>query len=156
MRIDLDARVKTADGHDAGHVRRALIDPAAQRVTGFVVGTGGLLEREVIVGEDDFVPDSPEGDALVLRLSRQELEAQPTFEQGNFAPPPAGWAATMGSGFPSNASLMPVATAADFVREPQRPSLQNGGIVEGRDRRARRVLQDRALRGRANQAPGFV
>src|SRR5437588_4893480 len=91
MRIDFDARVKTADGHDAGHVRRALIDPAAQRVTGFVVGTGGLLEREVIVGEDDFVPDSPEGDALVLRLSRQELEAQPTFEQAiSLRHPPVG------------------------------------------------------------------
>ena len=156
MRIDLDARVKTADGHDAGHVRRALIDPAAQRVTGFVVGTGGLLEREVIVGEGDFVPDSPEGDALVLRLSSQELEAQPTFEQGDFAPPPAGWAATMGYGFPSNAYLMPVDTAADFVPEPQRPTLKKGDVVKDRDGDVVGVVEDLRFDDQTKQLTGFL
>src|SRR5437667_11944915 len=52
MRIDLRARVRTKDGHDAGKVRRVIVDPATERITGFVVSTGGLLGREVIVGED--------------------------------------------------------------------------------------------------------
>ncbi|TME61960.1 MAG: PRC-barrel domain containing protein [Chloroflexi bacterium] len=49
MQIELDAKVRTSDGHDAGKLRRVLVDPATLRITGFVVSTGGLLGREVIV-----------------------------------------------------------------------------------------------------------
>ena len=156
MRIALDAKVKTADGHDAGHVRRALIDPAAQRVTGFVVGTGGLLGHDVIVGEDDFVRDSPEGDAVVLRLSRDELEAQPAFDEGHFAPPPAGWAATMGYGFPSNAFLMPVDVAPDVAPEPARPTLKKGDVVKDRDGDVVGVVEALRFDDQTKELTGFA
>lgn len=156
MRIALDAKVKTADGHDAGHVRRALIDPAARRVTGFVVGTGGLLGHDVIVGEDDFAFDSPGGNAVVLRLSRQELEARPAFDQSDFAPPPAGWAATMGYGFPSNAYLMPAGTGPDVVPEPPRPTLKKGDLVKDRDGDVVGVVEEVRFDDRTKELTGFV
>src|SRR5207248_2677566 len=46
MQIELDAKVRTSDGHDAGKLRRVLVDPATLRITGFVVSTGGLLGRD--------------------------------------------------------------------------------------------------------------
>jgi hypothetical protein len=49
MRVDLDAKVKTRDGHDAGAVQRAVIDPRADNVSDFVISTGGLLGYDVLV-----------------------------------------------------------------------------------------------------------
>src|SRR5256885_17249373 len=103
MRIDLRARVRTKDGHDAGKVRRVIVDPATERITGFVVSTGGLLGREVIVGEHDFV-EGREGE-LMLRLSKPELAQQPTFDEAGFTAPPAGLPSTMGDGFAPNSDL---------------------------------------------------
>ncbi|HEV8470375.1 MAG TPA: PRC-barrel domain-containing protein [Candidatus Limnocylindria bacterium] len=39
MRIDLGAKVRTKDGHDAGKVHRVIIDPATERITGFAIST---------------------------------------------------------------------------------------------------------------------
>jgi uncharacterized protein YrrD len=155
MRIDLDAKVKTSDGAEVGHVRRALIDPRTQRVTGFVVGTGGLFGRDVIVGEDEFVEGSS-ADTLVLRLSRQELEAQPTFEESSFTIPPAGWAATMGYGFPSNAYLMPLDVAPDVAPEPARPTLKRGDLVKDRDGDVVGVVEEVRFDDRTKELTGFL
>ena len=120
MEIELDAKVRTSDGHDAGKLRRVLVDPATLRITGFVVSTGGLLGREVIVGEHDFV-EGREGE-LMLRLSKAELAQQPTFDEAGFTAPPAGLAATMGYGFASNAYLVPVVAGDEPVTESSRPT----------------------------------
>jgi len=131
MRVELDAKIRTRDGHDAGTVRRVLIDPASRRITGFVVSTGGLLGREVIVGEDDFAPDR-QGDTLVLRIDKHQLEQQPIFEEHAFIAPPSGLSATLGYGFPPNAYLMPIGPADDpFEDEP--PAIKKGDTVKDRD-----------------------
>ena len=130
MRVQLDAKVRTSDGHDAGTVRRILIDPATRRITGFVVSTGPLLGREVIIGEDDFAPDG--GDALVLRITKHDLEQQPTFEEHGFAAPPASLGATLAYGYPSDAYLMPITPANDPF-EDERPAIKKGDTVKDRD-----------------------
>ena len=156
MRIDLDAKVRTADGHEAGHVRRVLIDAATQRVTGFVVGTGGLLGRDVIVSEDDF-QEAPRSDALVLRLSAKDLEAQPTFDEGSFTTPPAGWAATMGYGYPSNAYLMPVEVEPGAAAPaPATPTLKKGDVVKDRDGDVVGVVEELRFDDRTKALTGFV
>ncbi len=131
MQIELDAKVRTSDGHDAGKLRRVLVDPATLRITGFVVSTGGLLGREVIVGEHDFV-EGREGE-LMLRLSKAELAQQPTFDEAGFTAPPAGLAATMGYGFASNAYLVPVVAGDEPVTESSRPTIKKGDVVKDRD-----------------------
>src|SRR6266550_3339848 len=123
MQINLDARVRTSDGHDAGKLRRVLVDPATLRITGFVVSTGGLLGREVIVGEHDFV-EGREGE-LMLRLSKAELAQQPTFDEAGFTAPPAGLASTMGYGFASNAYLVPVVAGDEPVTEDRKSTRLN-------------------------------
>ena len=42
MRVDLDAKVGTSDGQDAGSVQRVVVDPRSTEVTDFVISTGGL------------------------------------------------------------------------------------------------------------------
>src|SRR5436190_8919650 len=91
MRIDLNARVRTADGHDAGNVHRVLVDPGTERITGFVVSTRRLLGRDVIVGEDAFTAAEHDGDVITLNLSKRELDTQPTFEESEFVVPPPEW-----------------------------------------------------------------
>ena len=134
MRIDLNARVRTGDGHEAGKIHRVLVDPETERITGFVVSTARLLGRDVIVSEDMFADASPEGDAVTLSLTKQELDAQPTFEEGDFVIPPAGWASpNLGYAVPPDAFLWPADSALADTGERSRPSIKKGDTVKDRD-----------------------
>jgi len=154
MQIELDAKVRTSDGHDAGKLRRVLVDPATLRITGFVVSTGGLLGREVIVGEHDFV-EGREGE-LMLRLSKAELAQQPTFDEAGFTAPPAGLAATMGYGFASNAYLVPVVAGDEPVTESSRPTIKKGDVVKDRDGDVVGVVEEVRFDEKTAQLSGFV
>jgi uncharacterized protein YrrD len=134
MRIDLNARVRTSDGHDAGNVHRVLVDPETERITGFVVSTGRLLGRDVIVGEDAFAGAEPEGDVITLNLTKRELDTQPTFEENDFVVPPAGWAGpNLGYAVPPESFLWPAESAPADVGERSRPSIKKGDTVKDRD-----------------------
>ena len=134
MRIGLNAKVRTADGHDAGNVHRVLIDPATERITGFVVSTRRLLGRDVIVGEDEFAEAGSEGDVISLTLTKRELDSQPTFEQSDFVVPPAGWSApSLGYSLPPESFLWPEDSALPDVGERSRPSIKKGDTVKDRD-----------------------
>jgi uncharacterized protein YrrD len=135
MRIDLNAKIKTADGHDAGNVRRVLMDPASGKVTGFVVSTGRLLGRDVIIAEEDLSSATGSGDVITLTLTKQELDAQPTFEETDYVLPPAGWSApTLGYAVAPEAFLWPAnAAASDVPEERARPAIKKGDTVRDRD-----------------------
>jgi sporulation protein YlmC with PRC-barrel domain len=134
MRIDLNARVRTSDGHDAGNVHRVLVDPETERITGFVVSTSRLLGRDVIVGEDAFAGAEPAGDVITLNLTKRELDTQPTFEENEFVVPPAGWAGpNLGYTVPPESFLWPAESALADVGERSRPSIKKGDAVKDRD-----------------------
>ena len=134
MRIDLNARVRTSDGHDAGNVHRVLVDPETERITGFVVSTSRLLGRDVIVGEDAFAGAGPEGDVITLNLTKRELDTQATFDETDFVVPPAGWAGpNLGYTVPPESFLWPAESALADVGERPRPSIKKGDTVKDRD-----------------------
>ena len=134
MRIDLNAKVRTSDGHDAGNVHKVLVDPTTERITGFVVSTSRLLGRDVIVGEDAFVAAEPKGDAITLNLTKRELDTQPTFEQVDFVIPPEGWSApTLGYALPPESFLWPADSALPDVGERSRSAIKKGDAVKDRD-----------------------
>jgi sporulation protein YlmC with PRC-barrel domain len=134
MRIDLNARIRTKDGHEAGKIHRVLIDPGTERITGFVVSTGRLLGRDVIVGEDMFADASADGETITLNLNKKELDAQPSFEQDDFVAPPAGWSApNLGYAVPPESFLWPDESALSDVGEKPRPSIKKGDTVKDRD-----------------------
>jgi sporulation protein YlmC with PRC-barrel domain len=155
MRIRLDAKITTRDGHDAGTVKRVLLDPASLRITGFVVGTGGLLGKDVIVGDHDF-SDAPSSDELALKLTKDELDQQPRFDATGFDPPPAGLAATMGYGYPSQAYLWPAMDAGAPPASGSRPALKKGDVVKDRDGDVVGVVEDVIFDESSDRLKGFL
>jgi sporulation protein YlmC with PRC-barrel domain len=134
MRIDLNARVTTKDGHDAGNVHRVLVDPETERITGFVISTSRLLGRDVIVGEDAFAAAEPSGDVITLDLTKRELDSQPTFEQTDYVVPPAGWAGpNLGYTVPPESFLWPADSALADIGERSRAAIKKGDTVKDRD-----------------------
>lgn len=122
MRIDLSAKIRTSDGHDAGNIHRVLIDPTTERITGFVVSTRRLLGRDVIVGEDMFADASADGETITLNLSKKELDTQPSFEEDDFVTPPAGWSApNLGYAIPPESFLWPEDSALADVGSGRGP-----------------------------------
>jgi uncharacterized protein YrrD len=134
MRIDLNAKVRTGDEHDAGNIHRVLVDPRTERITGFVVSTARLLGRDVIVSEDAFSEAAPGGDVVTLKLTKRELDAQPTFDDGAYVIPPAGWAApNLGYTVPPDAFLWPADAVLGERAERLRPAIKKGDTVKDRD-----------------------
>jgi sporulation protein YlmC with PRC-barrel domain len=134
MRIDLNAKIRTKDGHEAGKIHRVLIDPETERITGFVVSTSRLLGRDVIVGEDMFADASADGETITLNLDKRELDAQPSFAEDDFVTPPAGWSApNLGYAIPAESFLWPEESALADGGEKPRPSIKKGDTVKDRD-----------------------
>ena len=134
MRIDLKAKIRTKDGHEAGRIHRVLIDPATERITGFVVTTGRLLGRDVIVSEDMFAEASADAETITLNLDKKELDTQPSFEEDDFVTPPAGWSApNLGYAIPPESFLWPEDSVLADTGERSRPSIKKGDTVKDRD-----------------------
>ena len=134
MRIDLNAKIRTSDGHDAGNIHRVLIDPTTERITGFVVSTRRLLGRDVILGEDMFAGASADGETITLNLNKKELDTQPSFEADDFVVPPAGWSApNLGYTISPESFLWPEDAARADVGDKSRPSIKKGDTVKDRD-----------------------
>src|SRR5919199_6046382 len=116
MRIDLDAKVRTRDGHGAGSVQRAVVDPRTNEVMELVVSTGGWLGRDVLVPRTEIEAAEDDGGAVRLRLTKQELEALPAYVPANYVAPPVGAAMPLGYGFPESGFLWPVGFTAPTLR----------------------------------------
>ncbi len=117
MRFDLDAKVETSDGEDAGTLQWAIVDPQTNEVTHFVISTDVLFGRAVEVPREHIENASQDGGTVRLQLSKDELEALPSHSPTDYAPPPAGWEPTAAQAFPPGAYLwpsqVPAATAED-------------------------------------------
>jgi sporulation protein YlmC with PRC-barrel domain len=134
MRLDLNAKVRTSDGHDAGNVHRVLVDPESERITGIVISTRRLLGRDVIISEDMLRSATPDGETIVLNLTKRELDSQPTFEETDYVVPPPGWTgATLGYTVPPSMYLWPADRAAGDATAPVRPAIEKGFAVKDRD-----------------------
>ena len=111
MRIDHGTKVTTTDGHSAGEVKHAVWDPRRESVTGYVVNTGGWLGHDVIVSPELLEGATRDGSAIVLNMSKHELDELAHYEAADYTPPPADWRAPAAHGFPSGGTLFPVSRA---------------------------------------------
>lgn len=107
MRVNLNAKVRTASGEDAGQVERAVIDPESSEVCAFVVSTGGLLGKSVIVPRVDLERASRDGDVIVLNLSKDELNDLQPFVPSDYGAPPYGWSPLAAYNYPMPGYLWP-------------------------------------------------
>lgn len=175
LRVDLDARVLTRDGEDAGSIDRAVMDPASNQITDFVVNTGGWLGRQVLVPVAEIEAARRDGDVLRLRLSKQDLEQLPTFVPEQYAVPPAGWVPPEAYALPYSGFLWPASYAAPVpyvppvtappvsqdtslsdVSDPEEVSIPKGAVVLDRAGEDVGVVEDVRLDAASGQLAGFV
>lgn len=78
MKIPIDVKVECTNGA-AGHTAAIIINPAARQVTHIVVKGKGDLVGEFLVPLDMIDQATPY--ALILRLSREKLEAETRFDK---------------------------------------------------------------------------
>jgi len=162
MRVDLDANVLLRDGQEAGILQRAVIDPAANRVSHFVVSSGGLIGKDVLVPRDALKDASRDGDIVRLHLTESDLERWQEFIPDRYTLPPAGWAAPAGYMWPCAGYAWPVAYPYAAVgerlaeREADTITVDKGAIVMDRDGDDMGIVEDVLLDGQTGRLEGFV
>ena len=174
MRLDLDATVRSADGEDVGNIDRAVVDPHTQEVTHVVVRTGALFGRDIMVPRETIDQAAEDGDAIRLRVSKDDLELFPEFVLEEYVPPPPTWVAPAGYGFPASGYVWPVAfdptmgpmampvpaedeaVDGDDVEEPELVTLTKGSLVLDRDGDDVGVVDDVRFDADSGALQGFV
>lgn len=135
MRIKMDAKVRTKDGHGAGHVKKVIWYPKTNEVTAFVIATGGLLGHDVLIGRDVLESAPSAGDQIVIDMTKDELRVLEPFAEAGYGAPPQGWIAPFPYDYPATAYLIaaqPLVTAdprspADVpVERPGKPAISKG------------------------------
>ncbi len=133
MRIHLGATVRTRDGHRAGKVQKVVWDPDQNAVREFVVSTGGLVGHDVVVSRDVLERATPEGDELVVDLTKDELDRMDHYDERAYAPPPYGWLIPTEHAYGADAFLFPTVVderQATNAAEPRRPMIRKGMAVK--------------------------
>jgi sporulation protein YlmC with PRC-barrel domain len=120
MRIDLGAKVRTTDGHHAGHVKQAIWDPRRNEIIEYVVSTGGLLSHDAIVSAEMLQKAAASGNEVVLGITKHELDELARFEPTAYATPPTDWLAPAAYSYPAGGYLFPVVESdpSRTVNEP--------------------------------------
>jgi hypothetical protein len=87
MPFEEGATVRTSDGHDAGTIQSLVRDDATNVVSGFVISTGGILGRKVLIKPAELEERTADGDAIRMRLSQAELAQRPDYAEDAAAKP---------------------------------------------------------------------
>ncbi len=82
MQFNQGASVFTADGKEAGHIDRVVIDPKTNEVTHIVVRKGFFLTVDKVVPIGLIM--AGQDDRIVLRMDPDELKQLPDFEETHY------------------------------------------------------------------------
>ena len=139
MPIEHETKVRTKDGHEAGHVKHAIWDANGKKITEYVIATGGLLGHDVVVSPELLEGAPRKGGEIVLNIDKHELDDLAHYESDDYAPPPAAWVAPTVSGFPAGGHLFPVTERETVpMGEPTRPTDEAGRESEVASREPRK------------------
>lgn len=163
MRIDLNAEVRTADGWTAGSIQRAVFDPESSEVKAFLVHTGGLLGREVIVRREQIEEMTPDG-VLRLSLTKDAFDRLETYVPTAYTAPPVGWVPPPGLPYPDSGYLWPAGLASMLGGGPGgrakemdlAPSVERGMTVKDRDGHDVGVLEEIRYAEGSGEVRGLV
>lgn len=142
MRIDFGAAVRTSDGHDAGTVRGAVVDPRSREIDQFIVSTSRLLGRDVLLSRRDLENAENEAGTVRLGLTKAQLDQMPEYVPANYVPPPAGWSAPADyEAVPGEVFVWPATYAAPAqpavrptaAEDQTEPALMKGARARDRD-----------------------
>ncbi|MEP6693502.1 MAG: hypothetical protein ABJB39_02540, partial [Chloroflexota bacterium] len=105
MRIDPGEKVRTKDGHQAGHVKHAIWDRGGKQINAFVIATGGLLGHDVIVSRELLESAPRDGSLIVLDVDKKEFDELARYESSDYTAPPSDWLAPTVTAFPAGGHL---------------------------------------------------
>lgn len=155
MKIDFGARIRTSDGHDAGTVKGAVVDPRSREIDQFIISTGRLLGRDVLVSRGELESATSDAGAVRLRLTREQLDHMPDYVPADYIPPPSGWSApTDYEAQPGELFMWPAAYAA--TPTPGRPTPLDAPPVVGEDQGEPALMKGAAVRDRDLEDVGVV
>lgn len=103
--ITAGTAVFTSDHQKAGHISYVIVEPASFKMTDFVVGTGSLLGRDIVVGIDEVEREADDG--VYLKLDRDGLDACPDYVDVHYRTPPDTWIPAPGLTYPAGSMLWP-------------------------------------------------
>ena len=118
MKIELGAKVSTADGKEIGTIEKLILDPDGGDVHAVVVRKGLLFGRDVEVELDDIVGQR-DGTARI-RYAESELDRLETFHEGSYTTPPPERSTeyASGYGYPAASLLWPSRWSGPVSGEP--------------------------------------
>jgi sporulation protein YlmC with PRC-barrel domain len=161
MRVDLNAKVRTRDGKDAGTIGQVVIDPATNEITDFVISTGTLLGRDILLPLAVLEQASRDGETVVLDITKEQLDEMPDYVPRDYMPPPSGWLVPPGYGYPTNAYLWPstyqyMDPMPNWAREDETLKLNKGSTVMDADGEDIGVVEDVIFDPESGRITGFV
>ena len=118
MRIELGAKVSTADGSEIGTIEKLILDPENGDVRTVVVRKGLLFHRDIEVQLDDIV--ARRDGAARLRYAESELDQLRTFHEASYTTPPPerSTESASGYGYPAASLLWPSSWSGPVSGEP--------------------------------------
>jgi sporulation protein YlmC with PRC-barrel domain len=118
MKIELGAKVITADGKETGTIDKLILDPDSGDIHAVVVRKGLLSGRDVEVPVDGIV--GQDAGAARLRFTEAQLDEQPRFYEDSYTTPPPERSAeyASGYGYPAASLLWPSRWSGPIAGEP--------------------------------------
>jgi sporulation protein YlmC with PRC-barrel domain len=163
MRIDLHAAVRTSDGHGAGHIKSAVWDPAKNELAEFVIATGGLLGRDVLISREVLERATRNGEEIVLDMTKSELDGLATYDTSAYEAPPPGWLAPAAYGFPAGGYLWPVGAIEPMLQPAPKetvsrrtPDIRKGMKVRDADNNVIGAVEQVSLDSATGELRGIV
>src|SRR5918911_1883239 len=136
MRVELGAKVRTADGKDVGTIDRLIVDPSNNEIKAAVIHKGMILPRDVEVPLS-AVELGPDG-GVQLTYTADQVDQLPEFFESKYtATPPAGYVPP--ADYPAAGIYWPI--GYDIFATPPLPetNVSTGSAVL--DREAREALE---------------
>jgi uncharacterized protein YrrD len=154
MKIELGAKVVTADGDEIGTIDKLILDPEGGDLHAIVVHKGLLFGRDIEIPIDDIAQQQT--GTIHIRRTKQQLDDVQTFYEGSYTTPPPERSAEFvsGYGYPASGLLWPSRWSGPVSGEPygheavgavedevaamhRAQDLSNAVIKEGSDVRSR-------------------
>lgn len=118
MKIELGAKVVTADGHDIGTIDKLILNPDSGDLHAIVVHKGLLFGRDIEIPIDDLAQHQT--GTIQIRRTKQQLDDLETFYEDSYTTPPPERSAeyVSGYGYPAAGLLWPSSWSGPVSGEP--------------------------------------
>ena len=118
MKIELGAKVATAEGDEIGTIDKLILDPDGGDIHAIVVHKGLLFGRDIEIPVDEIV--GMRAGVARIRYTRADLDSLPAFYEGSYTTPPPERSSEYASsyGYPVASLLWPSRWSGPVSGEP--------------------------------------